>query len=76
MNNLVLVAEALCILLALSFVSKAMWGHARQHNDWFNPLRIFFKPVNDLSPNEYLLIRRSVYLLVLTVLLDLLRHWL
>ncbi|WP_338626216.1 hypothetical protein [Agarivorans sp. OAG1] len=74
MNNTLLMGEASCLILAMSFAIRAMFLHAKRHQDWFNPLRIFFKPVNNLNADEYSLIRWAVYALVVCVSLDVVRH--
>ena len=74
MTNALLISEAVCLVVALGFALRAMYLHAKRHQDWLNPLRIFFKPVNNLNADEYSLIRWAVYALVVCVSLDVLRH--
>ncbi len=74
MTNALLISEAVCLVVALGFALRAMYLHAKRHQDWLNPLRIFFKPVNNLNTDEYTLIRRSVYALVFCVAFDVFRH--
>ncbi len=74
MSDVLLISEAACLILAMSFALRAVFLHAKRHQDWLNPLRIFFKPVNNLNADEYSLIRWAVYALVFCVALDLLRH--